>query len=281
MDWSKAKSILIVALLITNLILLGVIVSRDKVSDPTTTVEFKKSVENMLREDEIYIKTEIPSEKSNLKPLIVEYEDLNISELYRSIFGKEMDKNADLISFSDEIDGESIKIKKKKYFRYDNKKDEKNYDLSSEDDAISIAEDFIKNLGFDGEDVSMSYIRQGDGEYHIKYSKEFEGNYVEKAYMDLKVDEVGVRFFERVWLNVLDKGESVINISSAPKSLLSLLGREDLQGAEIIDISLSHYFDPEEHEYVEMPKDPRKGKTIPAWRIQFEDGRKIIIDNYR
>lgn len=281
MDWSKSKNILIAALIVTNMILIGVLVTKDKVSDPTITPEFMENVRNKLKDDGIMVKAEIPDKKSNLKPLIVEYEDLNINNLYKNIYGFEFKGTQENISLEEEIDGEYISIKKGKHFYYENKNKEIKYDITSKDEAIEIAEDFIENLSFNSDDICMSYIRKSETGYIIKYSKEFEENYVEKAYMNIEIDKRGVKSFERLWLNVLDEGDSIISINSAPKSLLSLLGRKDLDGKKIVGINLVHYFDPEEHDYAEIPKDPRKGKTIPAWRIQFEDGKVIIIDNYR
>lgn len=281
MDWSKSKNILIAALIITNIILIGVLFTKDKVSDPTITQEFMENVKSKLKNDGIIVKTEIPDEKSNLKPLIVEYEDLNINNIYESIYGFEFNGAKENISLEEEIDRKYINIKKGKHFYYENKNKENKYDITSKDQAIEIAEDFIEKLSFNSDDICMSYIRKNKTGYIIKYSKKYEENYVEKAYMNLEIDERGVKSLERLWLNVLDEGDSIISINSAPKSLLSLLGRKDLEGKEIVGISLAYYFDPEEHDYAEVPKDPRKGKTIPAWRIQFEDGKVIIIDNYR
>lgn len=94
------------------------------------------------------------------------------------------------------------------------------------------------------------------------------------------IDNRGVASLERTWLNSLEEGEIPIYINTAPKAMLSLLSMEEVYGKTIEDISLCYYFEPENHEYLEQPNEARKGKTVPAWRVLFDDGYKVIIDNY-
>ena len=75
-------------------------------------------------------------------------------------------------------------------------------------------------------------------------------------------------------------GDKPIEISSAPKSLLAVLGKEEVEGKTITDISICYYFDPQRQDYNDNPEEVQQGTTIPAWRIQFNDGYKIFVDNY-
>src|SRR5690606_9906755 len=115
---------------------------------------------------------------------------------------------------------------------------------------------------------------------YLEYSKVYKDTFVERAYTNFQIDGRGVKRFERLWLNVKEIGDTKIYISTAPKSLLNLLGMKELYNNSITDISLCYYFDPEKHEYIEEPGEAKQGRAVPAWRIQFEDGYKVYIDDY-
>ena len=37
---------------------------------------------------------------------------------------------------------------------------------------------------------------------------------------------------------------------------------------------------PEKHEYLEEPGEAKQGKAVPAWRVEFDDGYKVFLDEY-
>ncbi|SHI16359.1 hypothetical protein SAMN02745180_02515 [Sporanaerobacter acetigenes DSM 13106] len=130
------------------------------------------------------------------------------------------------------------------------------------------------------DDMKLSFIKNDNGIYYLEYTKIYEGLYVEKTYTKFEIDKCGVKRFERFWLNTKEIGENQIYISTAPKAILGLLTMEEAYGKTIEDISLCYYFDPSRHEDINDPKKTREGKAIPAWRIQFDDGSKILLDEY-
>ena len=128
--------------------------------------------------------------------------------------------------------------------------------------------------------MELTFIKEENDTFYIEYSKLYNGVFVERAYTNFQIDGRGVKRFERVWLIVEDLGETEIYISTAPKAILALLDMEDVYGKTIENISLCYYFDPQKHDYLEEPGEAKQGKAIPAWRIQFQDGYKVFIDDY-
>ncbi len=281
MDWSKAKTILIVAFLITNVLLGFVLFSSEKPVETTIKDGFIEDVTNLLKKKDISINTEIPREIPSLNTLIVEYEIVdtyNINQNYFNGQGKAQSKEQGVseIVYKDEY----VRITNKKTLFYENKKETEIYRDLDKDKAITIAMEFLENRKYNTSDMELFFIKEKDNSYYLEFSKMYNNRYLEKSYNIIEVDARGVKAFERIWLNFLEEGETLIYISTAPKAILSLLSMEEVYGKTIKDISLCYYFDPSEQDYVKESKDPRKGKAIPAWRVLFDDGYKIIIDNY-
>ena len=126
----------------------------------------------------------------------------------------------------------------------------------------------------------LSHVKRVDNIYHLEFSKVFKERFLESAFTNIQLDDTGIKKLERLWLNVIEIGETPIFISSAPKSILGLLSMKEVYGKNIKDISLCYYFDPEKHDYIQNPLQAKQGRAIPAWRIQFDDGYKVFIDNY-
>ncbi|WP_313233059.1 two-component system regulatory protein YycI [Tissierella praeacuta] len=281
MDWSKAKTILIVAFLVTNILLVAVLLSSQRQVETTTKEGFIEDVTRLLNNKNIFIDTEMPKEIPSLNILTVEYEMLDSYEANRKYFNgkgkiESKDKGTTGIIYNDEY----ILITNKKILSYENKKQENKYKNLNNELAKTIAIKFLEERNYDTSDMLLSCIKNEGDTYYLEFSKIYKDKYLEKANTTMEIDSRGVRKLDRIWLKVLNEGETPIYISTAPKAILSLLGKEEVYGKTIKDISLCYYFGPMEQKYVKEPNDPRKGNTFPAWRVLFDDGYKIIIDNY-
>jgi regulatory protein YycI of two-component signal transduction system YycFG len=281
MDWSKAKTILIVAFIITNILLAYVVINEKPVDESTIKDEFVEDVVRLLKDKNISIATQIPKEVPYLNTMIVGYEKLSINELNKNFFNTTGNVNDDRDGFGTLENGnESVAVFNNKLIIYENKEEKEIYKDLNEEKTIQLAEEFIKKKGFDISDMKLNFIKEDKGTFYLEYSKVYNDIYVEKAYTNLQIDKRGIKRFERQWLKVRNLGETKIYINTAPKSVLALLGMEEVYGKTITDISLCYYFDPQKHDYLKEPGKARQGKAIPAWRIQFDDGYKVYIDEY-
>ncbi len=279
MDWSKAKTILIVAFILTNLLLGFVLFSSERQVETTTKEGFIKDVTKLLNKKNIFIDTEISREIPSLNNLTVEYENLDLYEINKNYFNGEgkielKDKEIKIISYNEEY----IKIENNKILIYENEKQEEIYIDLNEEQAKTIALEFLQEKNYNTSDMLLSYIKKVDNSYHLEFSKKYEDRYLEKANTSIEVDSRGVKTLQRIWLNVLDESETPIYISTAPKAILSLLSMEEVYGKTIKDISLCYYFDPADQDYMTDSTNAKKGSTSPAWRVLFDDGYKVIID---
>ena len=282
MDWSKAKTILIIAFIITNILLGFVLLSSGRQVETTTKEGFIEEVTEILKTKNIFINTEISREIPSLNTLIVEYEFIDSSNINNTFFegkGKIEKKEEGLTEIIHK--DESIWITNKNNLVYENKSTIERYKDLDEEKAKEIALEFLEDRRYDTSDIELAYIKFKGNSYYLEFSKLYKDKYLEKSYTIIEVNKAGVKRMERKWLNVLEERETLIYISTAPKSILSLLSMKEVYGKTIKDISLCYYFEPTAHnDYVKEPKEARKGKTMPAWRVLFNDGYKVIIDNY-
>lgn len=281
MDWSKAKTILIVALIVTNLLLGYVLYRGEFIVDETINKDFIEDAIVLLKNKDIKIATDIPTIVPSLSSLKVEYEWLNKDILNKNFFdgdGIIRSKNDELLEIFNE--DEILTIINNKLLIYESKSSVPKYNIKSEKEAIELANDFLFDRKIDISDMKLSFIKQVDGVYNLEFTKVFDDNYIESTFTNLQLDNTGVKKLERNWLNMKEIGLKSLMIGSAPKSILNLISMEEAYGKTIKDISLCYFFNPQGHDYVENPDEARQGTTIPAWRVQFEDGYKIFIDNY-
>lgn len=279
LDWSKAKSILIVALIVTNLLLAVAIFSNQKPVDATLSKEFIEQSASLLKEKDIGLLVDIPRESPGLPRLTVDYEILNISLLRKNFFNGEGDivtNTEGLVEMATEE--EYLRVINDKLITYESKSEDLLYDIKSEEEAIDMAKDFIASKGYPLEDLKLSFIKESKGVYSLEFTKVYEDRYIESTFTNIQLDNRGIRRFERMWLNIKEIGTNPIYISSAPKSILSLTSMTNIYGKDIKDISLSYYFDPKIHDYIGDPNEAQEGRTMPAWRILFDDGYKVILD---
>jgi len=280
MDWSKAKTILIIAFIITNLFISIVILNNRPKGEPTLSRDFISNVEQLLEEKNIHIEASIPEEIPYLNSMIVEFERANSHFLNKAYFNNK-GRIQQGQGLSEIVKGlESILIINDRLIIYENKNSSNKYPTLNMDKAIEIAQEFLETGEFDTSDMKLTYAKEEKEVFYLEYSKVYEDTFVERAYTNFQIDKRGVKKFERLWLNVKELGDTKIYISTAPKSLLNLLGMKDIYNKTITDISLCYYFEPEKHEYIEEPGEAKQGKAVPAWRVQLEDGYKVFIDEY-
>jgi hypothetical protein len=80
MDWTKAKNILIVALLVTNLVLLGVYILREAQSDGDDA-----TLRRILTEYNVFLETELPRQPDSMAVLYVQPETDDDSQVARAL----------------------------------------------------------------------------------------------------------------------------------------------------------------------------------------------------
>ncbi|MTI46244.1 hypothetical protein [Sporosalibacterium faouarense] len=281
MDWSKAKNILIVAFIITNLILAYVLID-NRASETTMDEKFINNVKEKLLVKDIHISPDIqiPLGKPSLSKLNVEYQVYSPTEIAEAFLGD--------YNYNTSITKDSYVYKKNNQvltISHDNKKivyvnnnDESDIVTSpdlSEKRVHFLIEVFLNEKGFADDDFKLINYNFDKMPYTLEYVKVYKGIYVEKTWMKIEIDKSGVRKFERMWIDI-DGVDTKVSINSAPNALLTLLSKEDISEKTISDMSLCYYLDSEEKDNLDSEK-IIAGQATPAWRIEFSDGTKEFL----
>lgn len=282
MDWEKAKTILLIALIIVNL-LIGSIFIIERIEEKSHEFE-EVEVINKLNEKGIVLDVEIPTGNNELNGLVVEYEIYDANDINERFFDGEGSINyisEDIYEVSHE--NEVVTVINGKLLIYEGETEENlDYEImdlpNSSGRAIQIAMEFMKDRGFSTEDMELTFLSLTPEETYLSYSNIFDGNYLETSFTTFEIRDGKVFKMERTWLDVNKIEDIVLKTVPAKKALLELLMREEVYGKTITDISICYYFDPEKQDYFSRYKEIVEGRTIPAWRIQFSDGYKIILD---
>lgn len=280
MDWSKAKSILIIAFIVTNIFLAYMLFTmKQDESEIVIEDEFVEEVIKLLEKKDIKIATKIPKSISKLPTIYLEYEVYKPEEILPRFLGSYQDMAIGAKMYTN---GEkTIKFERNdKKLVYENKAitDDRNIKEMSRKQVLKMSEEFIINHGFDLKDVKLESYFEKDNIYRLIYNKKIDDMVIEETYMTLELSSSGVMSFERYWTRNIEKASQRLVVSSAPKSLLRLLTREEYYGKTIKQIDLCYYFNVDEYKRSISLNDSTGGVASPAWRFIFEDGEKLFLD---
>lgn len=279
MDWSKAKTILIVALIVTNIFLAYFLFGEQTPGNAAYDPEFLEETEDLLGRNGIILEASVPMETEQLYNLIVEYEEMEPAKLGERYFNTEteIDGSEGAVVEIESAD-ESISIINNKLLIYENTGESAGNSISNLDQAVEKALGFLVERGYETDDMQLSYWRETENGFYLDFTKVFEDSYIELSYTVFRIENGQITRMERTWLNTKDIEQTDYKIVPAPKAILELLSMEDASNKTITEISLCYYFDPERQDYLDDYQQAMEGKAVPAWRVQFQDGYDVILD---
>lgn len=281
MDWSKAKNILIISFILTNIFLAYVLYSVNQDEEKIEIQdEFIEDVIELLAQKSIKIDTEVPKEIPSLNIASIEYEVYDAVKIAKKF----------LHNYTEELIGDKKVYrngKKTIKFQDNNKRliykdesllnNERKNDLTKEN-AIKTAEEFINTHEFDLKNTELSLVLEQNGIYKLFYNKVLGDVAVEQSDMVIEVSSNGVISFERYWIKNIEKQNQILKLTSAPKALLRLLARDEYSGNTIKKIEICYYFNIDDYKEDANLKDSKGGLAVPTWKIVFQDGEKVFLE---
>lgn len=274
MDWSKSKNILIIAFTITNLVLIFVLANNTLHDNRTVKDDhnFIENVKNELEKKDIIVQTEIPTRIPNMALLTLKYETYEPNNLI-DVFMK--DEVYDTINSGNKIyiknPNRVLTITNKNKIVYGDLNKEKIYNNLKLKQLENIIEKFLNENGFEKDYKLVSYTIEDDN-HILLYKPVFKGTIIEnsEAVMKFKVDNTGIKIFERIWTESIRLKQIEMEVVSAADTLLKLLSHPDSFGKTITKIELCYYFDGDSIR-------TKEGDAAPAWKIDFNDGTYKIF----
>lgn len=241
MDWTKAKSILIAALIVTNLVLILTYAFKDDLFENSEEQVWNETIQ-LLESKNIYIRTDKPEKHSAMPTLLVEYDS----------------GNPELV---DEQLAAQIPVKEK---------------LSS-DKLKEMTTDFIINCGLMTDTVTFDSIVKNGDEYTVTYKNYFNNIAIEESDMIFTVKNGKIENFERYWLNPVETGPTKKAIISAAAALLKFMNESGGdEKIKVENISLVYWLDPCGFD----TESPISDTALPAWKITYNHGKIEYIWAY-
>ncbi|MBA1334683.1 MAG: hypothetical protein HPY66_2587 [Firmicutes bacterium] len=275
MDWSRAKTILIIAFIITNLFLGYNVWQKSSYGyvDERAKEERITEVVALLESKGVEVEVVIPRDTQMQGILTVEYMEIFPQELASLLF---RDRSVYPVTQGNSVkyvDGsEILEIKNNREVFYTNL-DRRNGQGGNllERDAIRIGETFLKEIKLYKPGMVIDKIASTETGYYINYIQQYQGRQVEVSLVQMEVTSKGVYSMHMLWLNPVRIDNNTKKIIPAIEALIKVVSKKEIAGKPpviIEGINLIYYFDWE---------DAKEGEAFPVWKIRV-NGKNYYIN---
>ena len=266
MNWSKAKTYMIVGFAVINIFLAVRYFNIGNANRDSDGKTFREQVENELRRKNIGILTQIPDETNFMPLLEVEYDTYNKdSGIIPLLLGDDFEEIAESEVYLN-ADNQSVKIYGNKKVVFSLRESEKDSKITGET-AKKNAQDYMKLKGFETDLWHLDYFLEEEDGVKVVFKQKYGKFTLENSYIILYADSSGVYSGEIQTIKKVSANEGNISVTPAASSLLRLLGDDDIYNDNITDMHLCYY----------KEEDPDrilvKDNLIPSWKIMFESGK--------
>jgi len=277
MDWTKAKTILIIAFIITNAFLFYNLERGNGFSENIPAVSDNRAddVEEILESRGIFLDGKIPMDAPQVASLEVGYASVDAEAAAKIFLGE--------YTFSDDVyvnGNEKLMVMDGKRLIYENGDIQKGAEPGDES-AKDLAEEFLAEKGYDQDDAILQSIERENGFIEMTYVQSNDGMPLENGSMKIRLSGSGVAGFDRIWMEVLSEGETARKVIPAARALLMAMeSLEESGGNEIGKIVLTYLFDTKKTSLSKW-QDIKSGTALPVWRIDLSnEGGSIYVDAY-
>ncbi|EMT39608.1 Two-component signal transduction system YycFG, regulatory protein YycI [Thermoanaerobacter thermohydrosulfuricus] len=268
MNWSKAKTVLIITFAILNVLLYLTIAKINKPQPQLLSRQDLYSIEEVLLQNNIILKTTIPQETEPMPLVKVTREIFDESFVLENFiksqkYEKYKENRYTIFKFEDK----TIKVDGISFYYFE--KSDKFKDMSSSQKEEYV-QNFINNYHFKEINVQVEKISQGK-EVKIKYFQTYKDYFIDGGWMEGKIDDKSFEF-SKSWFGsvVMEKAKKeVINAAYALLKLVEI--KTDAKLMVVKEIKLGYYFN---------WSSATKGEAVPVWRITTQDGNRYYINAY-
>lgn len=235
MDWTKAKTILIVALIVTNLVLIATYYYQNSRYNEDER-EMQEVTIRLLEEKGIYVQTDIPVGHHRLPKLTVQYDKMNENVIEEQLAKQASRGNTAL----------------------------------TEEELIAMTTEFIESCDLMTENVTFDKIERQNGEIRVTYKNYFNEIAIEDSHIICTIRDGKIVDFERYWLDPVETNDIEKEVIPAVAALIKFMSENmDEEKIYVNDISLVYWLDSSgfDAEY------PVTDTAFPAWKITFNRGK--------
>lgn len=268
MNWSRAKTILIITFAVLNIVLYLNVLSINKPVKPTASEAELSSVYSILSYNNIKVNTDIPRQSIKMPLLKVERQNYKESYVIKNFI-----KDRQYVRYSDnkytvyKFNNKVVKTGIGYLYFKDADNRYKNMDKIRKEQYIK---NFISVYKLNEPNTVLNET-YNDEEVIMRYTEIYKGYFVDMGYMEAKIDKNGFQF-EKSWLKPIAMEINQKDIISASNALLKLVEIKDRNTPVVVnEIKLGYYFN---------WADAQTGEAVPVWRITTTGGKKHYINAY-
>ena|GEM_PF-1743388 len=257
MDWSKAKTILILIFAVLNVILyLGNLNIAETSNSIPSSSEIKK-MNDILKENNIVVKAEIPKNYKPMPMLLVKLKNYTKAYIEGNFLNGSRYISYDNGSFYN-IENGTIEVKNG--FFYYKISDEK-FTKMDKDEAFNYIKSFVKSKNLEEKYSVINEYADGN-KYTVEYTEVYNGINVDVSYMKGVISNDAFSF-ESTWLIPIREEKEKREIIPPINALLKLLDVDEGHHNIIVkEIKPVYFF---------SWRNADTGEAIPTWRITTEN----------
>lgn len=278
MDWSRTKTILIIALVLTNGILAYILYGDAISADDTVEIAQNQltDVIMLLESEDIYIDTQVSARKQALEDIRLTYQTYEEDSVIRLLLGDQYSSLDDNRYLSGDAE---VEILGKQELVYRTHNPMLGYVETDLEKAEQIAFDFLEEVGlFSTSVVHWDTKAQDDGSALVEFRQEENGHFVENAYMDIAVRGDELTQMNRKWFGSLKILDSDKTVESPSKALFRLLREIDSRAqierpVHIVSMDLGYRLVSNI-----LTINFQEGEPSPYWRFRTAGGDVIYIE---
>ncbi|HVI41101.1 MAG TPA: two-component system regulatory protein YycI [Anaerovoracaceae bacterium] len=235
MDWTKAKSLLIVALIVTNLLLIATYYFQsDRFQNDRK--EMQDATIKLLEEKNIFVETDIPKEHPRMPKLTVQYDKLNEDVIDEQLANQEALPEAE----------------------------------QTDENLISMTTGFIKRCNLMTENVTFDSIERTDKIIRVTYKNYIDGIAIEDSDIICTVTDGKITDFKRYWLNPVEVSDNQKEVIPAVAALIKFMSENtEEEKIYVQKIALVYWLDSSAFD----AESPVTDTAFPAWEITYNQGK--------
>lgn len=298
MDWSKAKNILIIAFIFTNIFLAynmqkGIYKGSEI---QISNAEYLANVGQHLKDNGINLEVNISEEVISLPILVVQYTNFDSDEMANRFLGEDYKKETEIVGAQNlkrEIFNKGSKeltIEGSKRLTYKNMDNEKQDYILNEENVIKISDDFLKEYKLMRDNIVVSQIYYGTEEhidskplYKLIYNQTYKDKFLGESYIHVYINQKGVVAVEAMLLEykkTQQQRKRIIPASEALMRAMSTILQENEKPINIKEVEVGYYFSPTDYTKSDW-KDIDSGTAFPSWKITIQNGRTYFVEAYK
>lgn len=273
MDWSKAKTVLIMVFLIAD-IFLGYQYFYFNRFDPNIldSDRIQKEISVFSKQD-VIIKGSIPKRVLDLSPIKVKYKLTTKDDVAKAFSLTDYSYIENEKGLKMENKYILVQINQDKVFFYINKNLKLNSTALNEEKCEALVQDYLSTLGILPSDAELVEKSIENEFIRYRYTQKYKGSFIDQSYIDIKCTNEGIYESTMKWFDDITQKSSETELQSPILAIKSLI-KEKKHPNEILfinDIKQGYYVNLSDVPDFDV-KSVREITAIPTWRIDTNAG---------